>query len=228
VENKELYECQNCGFTDDVSNLPMAKDLAERHTPGDTFSEVECPHCGALCFPVKDESANDNCECRASSSGFVFCSLHGAAPAMLSNLEYVDAMAPCQPGDGSSPLDDSELVEITITGRALKDLRAAIAQARKEGSTMKDQLIKLGFHSLSGYEAEYEDFERYPKGYGSDGEARTERVTIVDGKDCYATIRDVEPNGEETLMLESKDHLTVEQAVEWLEHRPEAEATADQ
>ena len=44
--------CQDCGHVDDVENLPEAKDVLERHTMGDIFSDVECPHCGAICLPV--------------------------------------------------------------------------------------------------------------------------------------------------------------------------------
>lgn len=53
-----LCECQNCGFSDDSEKLPPAKDLLLRHTFGDTFSNVECPKCGALCVPIegKDET----------------------------------------------------------------------------------------------------------------------------------------------------------------------------
>jgi len=58
----EMYECQNCGFEDEGENLPMAKHLWERMTPGDTFTDVECPECGSLCFPVEpvtdDERSN--------------------------------------------------------------------------------------------------------------------------------------------------------------------------
>jgi predicted RNA-binding Zn-ribbon protein involved in translation (DUF1610 family) len=55
----DKYECQNCGFQDEVGNLPIAKDQAERHAPGDKFSDVECPHCGALCFPAKDNTEKE-------------------------------------------------------------------------------------------------------------------------------------------------------------------------
>ena len=46
-------ECDNCGFIDDYDNLPMAEDLCERLTVGCTYTDVECPKCGALCFPLK-------------------------------------------------------------------------------------------------------------------------------------------------------------------------------
>ncbi len=52
----EIYECQNCGFQDDESKFKEAKDLFERHAPGDTFSDIECPHCGALAFPIKEDT----------------------------------------------------------------------------------------------------------------------------------------------------------------------------
>ena len=51
-----------------------------------------------------------------------------AADDMLACLRYIDSVAPAQPGDGSSPLEDEELIELVITGKALKDIRAAIAR----------------------------------------------------------------------------------------------------
>jgi len=46
------YECGNCQHKDDEDNLPDAKNLLMRLTPGDTFTNKECPRCGALCLPV--------------------------------------------------------------------------------------------------------------------------------------------------------------------------------
>ena len=48
------YCCANCNHVDDYSELPPAKDLTMRCAPGDVFSDVECPQCGALCFPAPE------------------------------------------------------------------------------------------------------------------------------------------------------------------------------
>lgn len=49
------FECVDCGevFTED--QLLPAKDVLQRNTVGETFSDVECPDCGALCFPYQPE-----------------------------------------------------------------------------------------------------------------------------------------------------------------------------
>lgn len=45
-------ECQNCEKVLEDSECREAKDLLERHSFGDIFSDLECPRCGALCYPV--------------------------------------------------------------------------------------------------------------------------------------------------------------------------------
>jgi hypothetical protein len=50
-----LLECQNCGFLAESENFNTAQNIEQRHSPGDTFSDKECPHCGALGYPVEDE-----------------------------------------------------------------------------------------------------------------------------------------------------------------------------
>ena len=52
-----LYVCDNCGFTAEPEELPDAKDLWQRLTPGGIYTNKECPECGALCFPGKLEQA---------------------------------------------------------------------------------------------------------------------------------------------------------------------------
>ena len=51
----ELFECGNCGYQADHENLPEAQDLYDRVDVGGIFTDVECPECGALCFPVEPE-----------------------------------------------------------------------------------------------------------------------------------------------------------------------------
>lgn len=48
---------------------------------------------------------------------------------MIKNLQYIESVAPARPGDGSSPIEPGELVELTITGQALLDLRAILRKA---------------------------------------------------------------------------------------------------
>jgi predicted RNA-binding Zn-ribbon protein involved in translation (DUF1610 family) len=45
------YVCDNCGYTAAADDLPEAKDLWQRLTPGGIYTDKECPECGALCFP---------------------------------------------------------------------------------------------------------------------------------------------------------------------------------
>ena len=55
AEEDPDYECQNCDYVAPYSELPKAKDILERMEPGDMFTDVECPACGALCFEVEYE-----------------------------------------------------------------------------------------------------------------------------------------------------------------------------
>lgn len=42
-------QCQDCKKILEDSECKDAKDLLQRHTLGDIFSDLECPDCGALC-----------------------------------------------------------------------------------------------------------------------------------------------------------------------------------
>jgi hypothetical protein len=48
-----LYRCQNCDWQGERA-VP-ARDLLKRHRPGDVFSDLECPECGALVHPLDGE-----------------------------------------------------------------------------------------------------------------------------------------------------------------------------
>ena len=50
-----LCQCQNCGYENTRDALPHAKDLSQRIEIGDPFTDVECPECGALCYPELPE-----------------------------------------------------------------------------------------------------------------------------------------------------------------------------
>jgi ribosomal protein L37E len=45
-------KCANCGFTADEKKMNPAQDIFERNDIGCAYSDLECPKCGALCFPV--------------------------------------------------------------------------------------------------------------------------------------------------------------------------------
>jgi len=51
-----IYKCDNCGHTADENDLPNAKDLMQRMTPGGIYTDRECSECeeGALCYPIDD------------------------------------------------------------------------------------------------------------------------------------------------------------------------------
>lgn len=48
------YQCANCEHIDEYRALPEARDLLERFEPGEIYTDVECPLCSALCYPVPD------------------------------------------------------------------------------------------------------------------------------------------------------------------------------
>jgi hypothetical protein len=55
---------------------------------------------------------NDNCDCRATSSGFEFCRLHGAAPDMI---EFVNKVAnTLRDYVNHDPVDMSVFAELKI------------------------------------------------------------------------------------------------------------------
>jgi predicted RNA-binding Zn-ribbon protein involved in translation (DUF1610 family) len=52
----ELYRCDNCEFECRYGDLPPAKNLGERLDPNGPYTNVECPRCGALCYPIEQKS----------------------------------------------------------------------------------------------------------------------------------------------------------------------------
>jgi len=65
-----------------------------------------------------DETAPEFCSAK--------CKLEAAAPALLENLQYVSSAAP----ECYGTLDDHETIEVTMTVKAIKDIRAAIEAAK--------------------------------------------------------------------------------------------------
>ena len=53
-ELQEPYECANCSKAGDRDWFKEAKDLSMRMEPGkSTYTDRECPDCGALAYPIK-------------------------------------------------------------------------------------------------------------------------------------------------------------------------------
>jgi len=46
--------CQSCSFIGKESEFNPAKNITSRHEIGDTYSDLECPGCGALAYPLPD------------------------------------------------------------------------------------------------------------------------------------------------------------------------------
>ena len=75
--------------------------------------------------------AHLDCGCAClSPNALKFCSSHAAAPALLETVAYFDYAYNWADDDGT--LADDDIVELRVTGKALKDARAAIAQAKGE------------------------------------------------------------------------------------------------
>lgn len=53
VDPKSKHECQNCGEIVLGEELNPIEDFALRVAPGEECPSGECPHCGAVCHPVK-------------------------------------------------------------------------------------------------------------------------------------------------------------------------------
>ena len=50
-----IVHCQNCGWTGDYNDAVPAHEITQRHSIGDIYSDVECPDCAALCYPVEPQ-----------------------------------------------------------------------------------------------------------------------------------------------------------------------------
>lgn len=45
--------CEDCDWTGTDDEANPAQDITERHSIGCIYSDMECPKCGALCYPIK-------------------------------------------------------------------------------------------------------------------------------------------------------------------------------
>ena len=76
-------------------------------------------------------------------------------------------------------------------------------------------LVGYGFTLV--HDDGYVGWERYPDGWGSDGNARNERVTFDPDDDTfYAGAFHVEPDGEHTFNADSPTFSTANEAIGWL------------
>jgi DNA-directed RNA polymerase subunit RPC12/RpoP len=50
--NDVLYVCADCDTEWHENQCNPAKDLPQRLTVGDVYTDLECPSCGALCYPI--------------------------------------------------------------------------------------------------------------------------------------------------------------------------------
>lgn len=51
MSTEKIYQCQNCGHVGLRDAMVPAKDVTQRIEPGDTYTDRECPKCGALALP---------------------------------------------------------------------------------------------------------------------------------------------------------------------------------
>jgi hypothetical protein len=57
MTKKEIYVCENCGYSDELRNLKAAENIELRLAPGDIYTDVERPECHALCQPAGETKA---------------------------------------------------------------------------------------------------------------------------------------------------------------------------
>lgn len=50
--DSDTVECDSCQWQGPYDDAVPAKKLSERIDIGGTYTDVECPECGALCYPV--------------------------------------------------------------------------------------------------------------------------------------------------------------------------------
>ena len=60
-----MHKCNNCDHEAKHADLPPARDLHARLEPGDTVTDVECPECSGLCFPIEADAPKPSLEERA-------------------------------------------------------------------------------------------------------------------------------------------------------------------
>lgn len=129
------YQCNNCGHTADEYDLPDAKDLHMRLTPGDIYTNKECPECEAhaLCFPA--ESA-----CPAAKSDRRVTELRG-------KLEAAAPVTAPAPHKRKWPFVFKE-PRWANSGRSPADPAEALLRAREMSSAYYALGAQCGIHSM--------------------------------------------------------------------------------
>lgn len=63
------YQCANCGHIATRGDCPDVKAaaLTQRMDPGDTFTDKECPKCGALAYPIEFRWGDDAFETKQAA-----------------------------------------------------------------------------------------------------------------------------------------------------------------
>jgi|TARA_B100002003_G_C13967483_1_gene468334 hypothetical protein len=51
-EEMKKFKCDDCGMVGNEDEFPEAKDILLRMEVGGTYTDKECPECGALAYPV--------------------------------------------------------------------------------------------------------------------------------------------------------------------------------
>jgi hypothetical protein len=105
--------------------------MKTKHTPGPWIDITNTLRKNARHFRIVAPSRDDCClfidgESRTVSQAQANAHLVAAAPDLLSSVQYFEYAFNW--ADNEEP-DDDEIIEIRVTGRALKDARAAIAKA---------------------------------------------------------------------------------------------------
>jgi len=54
-----LHRCANCNGVFGAEELKDIKDIFQRIEPGGVVPSGECPKCGALCYPTKEEGLKE-------------------------------------------------------------------------------------------------------------------------------------------------------------------------
>lgn len=52
-------QCQNCDFIGTLDIFHEVQNPHQRFSPGDPYTDVQCPHCGSLAYPVPQSNIQD-------------------------------------------------------------------------------------------------------------------------------------------------------------------------
>jgi predicted RNA-binding Zn-ribbon protein involved in translation (DUF1610 family) len=140
-----IYRCENCDCVGLRQNFTDVRDVHLRFEPGDTYTDAECPKCGALAFP-KEVDCKQHTH-RWSGWPGAFC-LKCGAPHMLEQALADDKYDPCtdtwadeeyrktvEDFDALCPVSDADYNIRIISHRLKRSLE------KYEGETVTDKKI---------------------------------------------------------------------------------------